>query len=65
MFRQRVSQSPEKVIAVLPFENLSRRSRERLFCRWHSGGNPHATGEDRGFESDFAHVHAAFQKRAG
>ena len=26
---------PEKSIAVLPLENLKRRKRERLLCRWH------------------------------
>ena len=36
--------APEKSIAVLPFENLSRRSRQRLFCRRHSGRDSDAPG---------------------
>ena len=37
---------PEKSIAVLPFENLSERQRQRLLCRRHPGRDSHALGED-------------------
>src|SRR5436853_2864232 len=40
------------------------RSRQRLFCRRHSGRNSHAALENRRFESDLAHFHATLQKRA-
>ena len=37
---------------------------ERLLCRGHPGRNRDAAREDRGFESDLAHVNPALQKRA-
>ena len=49
----------------LPFENLSRRQRQRLLCRRHSGRNSDALIQDRRSEGDLAHIHAALQKRAG
>ena len=42
-----ISGIPEKSIAVLPFENLSRRHRQRLLCRRHPGRNSDTLGQDR------------------
>ena len=45
-----------KSIAVLPFENLSERKRERLLHRWRAGRNSDGPGKDRGLESDQPHL---------
>ena len=41
-----------------------RGQRQRILCRGHPGRNTHATREDRGFESDLAHLNPALQKHA-
>ena len=51
--------APEKSIAVLPFENLSRRSRQRLFCRRRSERNPNPAREDRCAQGHLTHVDTA------
>jgi hypothetical protein len=51
-----------KSIAVLPFENLKRRQSECLFCRQHSGRNPHQTLEDRRLKGHLAHIDTTLQK---
>ena len=55
----------EKSIAVLPFENLSRRQSQRLLCRRHPGRDSDALIQDRRSEGDLAHIDAALQERAG
>ena len=53
---------PEKSIAVLPFDNLSRRPGQRLLLRRRAGRDSHSSGKGIGLESHFADIDAAFQK---
>ena len=56
---------PNKSIAVLPFDNLSRDPDNAYFCEGVQDEILDSFGQGRGLESDFAHIDAALQERAG